>query len=662
MSQSSSQALDPSWVSVSFAKFSHNSSPYGARNFTWHHVGSRNDLDVVLRNTRLVDENGNFCNRLFMKISAGSEELEQQDLYELLQYLQAFDPSSGGECPVQVVVKSPFLAMRYPKSANIVRRIQLKFHNEADFTKVLNIVKDLGLPITGSLPASTPAPPSSSRPSISPSPSVSHTSTSTSLTAPSMLSSSSVSSSHSISPLQTPGLSFSPALRGTNEYSSSISDPLTSVFKMPARPNSSYSEPQKPSSSLSHAIPQILRPATTSNYFPLPGPQFSQSFMQSPASVYIKQSEKESQNRHHLLDLSVMKSCQDQNGPGLPLYQSQMDLQNRSASTRTQYPEPPLVQSPFFAARTVSPEMRQSMARELNVLGHDHESQEVATQGFHKRNAALFEAAEAHRLSIPPRRELPFPKPRDIAPRSASVSLVSPLTEPTPGSRPRSASSTRGPTKDQTEQQHSAPTTKPTKKRVAQRKSTLVKPPEIAESPPPPQEQVSNSDTASALAAPHDEPSPLAAKSFAAASIPGSAGLKLQTKAAATGPKKRAAPTRQSPVPKRPKMVDQSTQTDIPPSCTAPTALQLAPNDVSAVTAVSPPQDYLDAVDTFVAKHKARPAPKEVWEEPGWAEADAEERHRILNNFICENLENKDFIQLCEDVRVSWRRMMGIDI
>jgi hypothetical protein len=75
MSQSSSQALDPSWVSVSFAKFSHNSSPFGTRNFTWNHVGSRNDLDIILRDTRLLGENSNFQNRLVMKINAGAEEL-----------------------------------------------------------------------------------------------------------------------------------------------------------------------------------------------------------------------------------------------------------------------------------------------------------------------------------------------------------------------------------------------------------------------------------------------------------------------------------------------------------------------------------------------------------------------------------------------------------
>ena len=75
MSPSSSHPLDPNWLSIPFAKFSHNSSPYGTRYFTWNHVGARNDLDFVLRNTRVADENGNFHTRILMKINAGAEEL-----------------------------------------------------------------------------------------------------------------------------------------------------------------------------------------------------------------------------------------------------------------------------------------------------------------------------------------------------------------------------------------------------------------------------------------------------------------------------------------------------------------------------------------------------------------------------------------------------------
>ena len=75
MSQIFSHPLDPTWLSIPFAKFSHNSCPYGTRNFTWNHVGARNDLDFILRHTRVADENGNFHMRILMKINAGAEEL-----------------------------------------------------------------------------------------------------------------------------------------------------------------------------------------------------------------------------------------------------------------------------------------------------------------------------------------------------------------------------------------------------------------------------------------------------------------------------------------------------------------------------------------------------------------------------------------------------------
>jgi len=73
MSQISSQ--DPYWVSVPIAKYSHNTSPYSTRRFVWNHVGVRNDLDFIVRDTRVIDENGNYANRIVMKITAGADVL-----------------------------------------------------------------------------------------------------------------------------------------------------------------------------------------------------------------------------------------------------------------------------------------------------------------------------------------------------------------------------------------------------------------------------------------------------------------------------------------------------------------------------------------------------------------------------------------------------------
>jgi hypothetical protein len=75
MSQVSSQVQDLNLVSISFAKFSHNTSMHGRRNFIWNHIGQRDDLDLIIRNIRLIDEYGNYATRVVMKITAGIDEL-----------------------------------------------------------------------------------------------------------------------------------------------------------------------------------------------------------------------------------------------------------------------------------------------------------------------------------------------------------------------------------------------------------------------------------------------------------------------------------------------------------------------------------------------------------------------------------------------------------
>jgi hypothetical protein len=118
-------------------------------------------------------------------------------------------------------------------------------------------------------------------------------------------------------------------------------------------------------------------------------------------------------------------------------------------------------------------------------------------------------------------------------------------------------------------------------------------------------------------------------------------------------------------------MVDQATQTQTLSGRDHTVARRATPpNDASSnvpkdrpapvadsPAAASPPESYLDAVDKFVSTHKARPAPKELWQAPGYAEADEEQRQVLLNNFICDNLENADFLQLVQDTEKAWRRI-----
>ncbi|KIN01400.1 hypothetical protein OIDMADRAFT_123139 [Oidiodendron maius Zn] len=140
---------------------------------------------------------------------------------------------------------------------------------------------------------------------------------------------------------------------------------------------------------------------------------------------------------------------------------------------------------------------------------------------------------------------------------------------------------------------------------------------------------------------------------------PPSAISGLQSKSTAT--RKRSAPIRPSASTKRPRMVDQSTQTQILPGYDI-TLASLSANEIStsippAEHLPAPPQDFLDILETFITRHQSEPAAKELWDRPGYAQADEEQRQRILNEFICENLENPEFVQLCEDAEKTWRRM-----
>jgi hypothetical protein len=259
---------------------------------------------------------------------------------------------------------------------------------------------------------------------------------------------------------------------------------------------------------------------------------------------------------------------------------------------------------------------------------------------------------------LPPRRELPFPKPRDSnRGQSSPAPDLPPLPKPTPVQQADSPEKTALPANKGV----SMAISKPVKKRVAQRKPAVKKPSEakVSIAKRPDVTTITESGGDREAGGQEDEPSPLAAKSGTAR--PPSAASGLQSKVTAT--KKRSAPARPSASSKKPKMVDQSTQTQTLSGRQHTIALASTSNNVnSAPTATEespapPPQSYLDLVDTFIKRHQSGPAPKELWERPGYEEADEEQRQMMLNEFICENLENSEFLQLCADTEKAWRRI-----
>lgn len=264
---------------------------------------------------------------------------------------------------------------------------------------------------------------------------------------------------------------------------------------------------------------------------------------------------------------------------------------------------------------------------------------------------------------LPPRRELPFPKSR-VSTKSCvpTVDLQPSSEEPFRAGERQVGENTERVTPGST-----TPAFHRTMKRVAQRQTNRAPlaaqrniPDVLAKGAP----SVDGRDgRLQMLAEREEEPSPLAAKS-AAASMPSTAPG-LRSKVMNTAPQKRGRDTgpETMPVSKHARiMVDKATQTQTGSGRdhTAPLALITGtgrPLSSTTDVVIQPPESFMTEIEDFVSRHKHRPAPEELWQRPGYSEASPEERQAIINDFICENLDNEDFLKLCEDTGNVWRRI-----
>jgi len=263
--------------------------------------------------------------------------------------------------------------------------------------------------------------------------------------------------------------------------------------------------------------------------------------------------------------------------------------------------------------------------------------------------------------NMPPKRSLPFPV------RPSSTSSL-PINSSNP-SVPVSSSINEDTLANVTPKPTQCTIPKVSNKRVTQAKAPAIKAKKMAltksESVKDVSENVLENDEVAVVGV---KASPVAAK-HTTASRPAPTVQGLPGKASAT---KKRAPPRPSSAIKRPKMVDVGTQTQMESACEHSTASKYCPRVLALnygpcerQPPTSPPENYLDTLDVVVAKYKDRPAPitpeKELWETPGYAEMNQDERHILLNDFICKNLDNPHFLQLLKDTDKSWRRVaLGI--
>lgn len=68
---------------------------------------------------------------------------------------------------------------------------------------------------------------------------------------------------------------------------------------------------------------------------------------------------------------------------------------------------------------------------------------------------------------------------------------------------------------------------------------------------------------------------------------------------------------------------------------------------------------YHSLVETFAKRHGStqRPASQEIWDTPRYADMGEEERGKLVNIYICDQLDNPDFLELCKDMDNAWRRL-----
>ncbi|KAE9380722.1 hypothetical protein N431DRAFT_395907 [Stipitochalara longipes BDJ] len=597
-------------------------------------------MSLVIRNSRVVDDHGNYQDRILMKITAGVELLETQDLGQLVTYCQDFDPTTGKERPVDIVVKSPFMAMRYPKTINTARRIQVKFHNDIDLKRTLKAMTDLGLRITYK-DGSSPAVP----PSIYP--------------VASLASSSTVLGGNVFADsLHRPSSAFtvsSVTMGGDTpmkpEFSSSQ---VKSDFKVPLRPDTAFSDHGQ-ANHIPYSTPFVINPSSStvaSNTAPCQPwskiDSFSPILSHQHGSLYVSQIEKESQNQR--ISQPILPSPSFGNiGSHAPtsLYISQMQSQRDEALERAAATSRLLSASPFF-----------SSAKNLELPGGEG-SPSIHIQ---RPTSTPIEHSDAFKMWIPPKRELPFSKPRKPSKPKPSSTPDLPSILPKPFHDARTESLLQGPEAHASVDISSTPVKKPApKKRVAQRKSTTK----------PAAEKVLNEEASvneitqesiprlASIREESEELSPLAAKSAAASFRPASAPG-LISKAILPPKKRQTPPSRPASTSKRPKMVDVATQTPAPsrPIPSEGAALNSTPDlAADASSPVSPPESYLNELNAFIAKHNPQPKSKELWQQPRYVEADEAHRQSMLNDFICDNLENPDFLQLCQDAEFAWRRI-----
>ncbi|KAK2811257.1 hypothetical protein FQN50_002354 [Emmonsiellopsis sp. PD_5] len=152
-------------LNIPILKFSYSTtsvdrvSPLG-----WAHISSSGDLTVSFERIRPQEASSFAKEEQRLRVFRGRDVLEQLSLDSLAREAAAEASHPQNSKPqYAIIVKSPCLAIRYPARNNQVRRFQIKFPSDADYSNAISILSRVGCPITSST-VGTPSHPSSVRP------------------------------------------------------------------------------------------------------------------------------------------------------------------------------------------------------------------------------------------------------------------------------------------------------------------------------------------------------------------------------------------------------------------------------------------------------------------------------------------------------------------
>ncbi|KFX92914.1 hypothetical protein V490_05105 [Pseudogymnoascus sp. VKM F-3557] len=671
-----------------------------ARSHRWVHDARRDSLTLTFKTVDIPTDGGRIDTRLFMAITAGTDTLESLDTQKLVNWSQQYNEGvcrgiigNEAESPVQVIVRFPCIAMRFPGAAPMVKRFQVRFRDSKQYFDALNLLKRAGLPVKE-------AEPKQDAPSQNHNVVYNRSLVSTSTQPLSV----GHADSHKKPQFTAPSIEIS---RGSTQFRDvpSIPPRYDTSSSLSMAPSSIFSADLgglRSSSSLGNPHKDDIASADFCFQPPPPRPFSSASLTNCSQPIYASQVE--SRQRATLTQgswtetpsgmVELRKEQVSISTPGLPLSPEKAPRTGRDELEKSSQPADirrPL-QGPIESLIPQQPPDSSKMQRSATTT----QFAPSANQGYNEhlqfgrqtslsfsttRPMSAPTVGDGLHLSqwIPPRRELPFPKPKEPKKGLETGQKYKKGTEkgPMPQSKVTGASEIQ--VKTQTlSNKHEA---QQEKRATAQKTNTppTSKLPSVIEVPDSDEEtQPTKARRNSVLW--QDEPSPLASKSAAIARPSTAPGLKSK---AVTSRKRSDDLAPKWALAKRVKMVSSSTQTQTlsgrdhttamsrAPTITAepilPAAVPVtvpapAPSPVPSPSKVAPgtrepPERLMGDLGRAFAKYGGKCKPVELWEISGWDKVTGEERDSVTESWICEQIEDPSFIEMCKHVDKVWKKI-----